>query len=292
MLVRNVCDVKQAYTQYGGLRPFGASLLVMGWDAHHGFQLYHTDPSGNYGGWKATCIGANSQAAQSILKQDYKEEVTLDDALLLAVKVLSKTMDTTTVSPDRLEFATLSRKGDKTVFKILDAAQVSSVLAKSELIRKSEEAAEKAKQDNVNVDAIVSGATGKTINPRTDILFKNVGYRDHSFSFKLLPRTRKEAEAIDNILNIFQYYSLPDYGQGSANFFIGYPYEFLITFFTQQADGSTHHLNTIGRSVLEILTEQFAGFITRIIDGSYGRIQIDFKPFTRRPVMEFIILIP
>ena len=119
--------------------------------------------------------------------------------------------------------------------------------------------AEKAKQDNVNVDAIVSGATGKTINPRTDILFKNVGYRDHSFSFKLLPRTRKEAEAIDNILNIFQYYSLPDYGQGSANFFIGYPYEFLITFFTQQADGSTHHLNTIGRSVLETLTVDHAG---------------------------------
>ena len=107
--------------------------------------------------------------------------------------------------------------------------------------------------------AIMEGTLGKTVNPRTDILFKNVGYRDHSFSFKLLPRTRKEAEAIDNILNIFQYYSLPDYGQGSANFFIGYPYEFLITFFTQQADGSTHHLNTIGRSVLEILTVDHAG---------------------------------
>ena len=107
--------------------------------------------------------------------------------------------------------------------------------------------------------AIMEGTLGKTVNPRTDILFKNVGYRDHSFSFKLLPRTRKEAEAIDNILNIFQYYSLPDYGQGSANFFIGYPYEFLITFFTQQADGSTHHLNTIGRSVLETLTVDHAG---------------------------------
>lgn len=37
------------------------SLLYMGWDRHHGFQLYESDPSGNYGGWKATCIGANSQ---------------------------------------------------------------------------------------------------------------------------------------------------------------------------------------------------------------------------------------
>jgi len=32
----------------------------MGWDSHYGFQLYQSDPSGNYCGWKATCIGTNS----------------------------------------------------------------------------------------------------------------------------------------------------------------------------------------------------------------------------------------
>ena len=64
-----MCDTKQGYTQYGGLRPFGVSFLIAGWDVHHGFQLYQSDPSGNYGGWKATAIGANNQAAQSILRQ-------------------------------------------------------------------------------------------------------------------------------------------------------------------------------------------------------------------------------
>jgi len=34
--------------------------LYVGWDKHYGFQLYQSDPSGNYGGWKATCIGNNS----------------------------------------------------------------------------------------------------------------------------------------------------------------------------------------------------------------------------------------
>jgi len=43
-----------------GKRPFGVSILYMGWDAHYGFQLYQSDPSGNYCGWKATCIGTNS----------------------------------------------------------------------------------------------------------------------------------------------------------------------------------------------------------------------------------------
>lgn len=48
----------QGYTQFGGQRPFGVSLLYAGWDEQYGFQLYRSDPSGNYGGWKAVAIGA------------------------------------------------------------------------------------------------------------------------------------------------------------------------------------------------------------------------------------------
>ena len=44
----------RAAIRWPGLRPFGVSFLYAGWDIHHGFQLYHSDPSGNYGGWKAT----------------------------------------------------------------------------------------------------------------------------------------------------------------------------------------------------------------------------------------------
>ena len=40
----------------------------------YGFQLYQSDPSGNYNGWKATCIGANNQSAMSLMKQEYKDE--------------------------------------------------------------------------------------------------------------------------------------------------------------------------------------------------------------------------
>lgn len=50
-------------------RPFGVSLLVAGWDKNFGFQLYQSDPAGNYSGWKATAIGANHQTAQNLLKQ-------------------------------------------------------------------------------------------------------------------------------------------------------------------------------------------------------------------------------
>ena len=58
-------------------------------DEDRGFQLYHSDPSGNYGGWKATAIGQNHQAAQNIMKQDYKEDMDLQAAMQLVIKVCS-----------------------------------------------------------------------------------------------------------------------------------------------------------------------------------------------------------
>ncbi|TRY85297.1 hypothetical protein DNTS_035792 [Danionella cerebrum] len=141
-LVTALCDVKQAYTQFGGKRPFGVSLLYMGWDKRYGFQLYQSDPSGNYGGWKATCIGNNSAAAVSMLKQDYKEgEMTMAAALALAVKVLNKTMDVSKLSAEKVEIATLTRENGKTRIKVLKQKEV------EELIKKHEAEEAKAEKD-------------------------------------------------------------------------------------------------------------------------------------------------
>jgi 20S proteasome subunit alpha 3 len=103
-LVQNLCNLKQGYTQYGGLRPFGVSFLFAGYDNIHGYQLYHSDPSGNYAGWKATCVGANSTNGTSMLKSDFKPEMTLKEAKSLAVKVLSKTMDGNSLTADKSKF--------------------------------------------------------------------------------------------------------------------------------------------------------------------------------------------
>ncbi len=50
-----------------GKRPFGVSILYMGWDKHYGYQLYQSDPSGNYSGWKTTCIGNNSAVSIQVM---------------------------------------------------------------------------------------------------------------------------------------------------------------------------------------------------------------------------------
>ncbi|KAF5957790.1 hypothetical protein HYC85_005015 [Camellia sinensis] len=117
-LVQSLCDTKQGYTQFGGLRPFGVSFLFAGWDKNYGFQLYMSDPSGNYGGWKAAAIGANSQAAQSMLKQDYKDDITREEAVQLVLKVLSKTMDSTSLTSDKLELAEVFLSSGKVKYQL------------------------------------------------------------------------------------------------------------------------------------------------------------------------------
>lgn len=147
-LVSYLCDIKQAYTQYGGKRPFGVSILYMGWDKHYGYQLYQSDPSGNYGGWKATCIGNNFGAAISMLKQEISEteKITLAQAKDLAVKVLSKTLDTTKLTSEKVEMATLQRVNDKTEIKILNKTDVEQLIEKYTKTEAEAEAAKKEKQ--------------------------------------------------------------------------------------------------------------------------------------------------
>jgi len=128
-LVQNLCDEKQAYTQYGGLRPFGVSILYAGWDKTYGFQLYQSDPSGNYNGWKATCIGANSQAATSLMKQEYTEaSFGLRAALTLAIKVLTKTCDATSLAPDKFDLATLTVENGKVVYHEFSGTESQTLL--------------------------------------------------------------------------------------------------------------------------------------------------------------------
>ncbi|PAV82082.1 hypothetical protein WR25_27000 isoform G [Diploscapter pachys] len=136
-LVQELCNEKQRFTQRGGKRPFGVSLLYAGWDKHYGYQLYQSDPSGNYTGWKATCIGNNHAAAVSLLKQEYKEQ-SLEDAKKLAIKVLWKTLDVKLAS-EKIEMAVLKRKDGKTVLEELTDKELETLIAEHEKKEKEAE---------------------------------------------------------------------------------------------------------------------------------------------------------
>ena len=109
-LVKDVSDVMQIKTQFGSTRPYGAGFLFAGWDKNYGFQLYNTEPSGIYNAWKAHAIGKNDQSAQSSLKQYYDNDMSLNDGLKLAVKVLKKSLDKNKMNPDNIELFVLEKK--------------------------------------------------------------------------------------------------------------------------------------------------------------------------------------
>lgn len=130
-LVQTLCNLKQSYTQHGGMRPFGSSFLFAGWDRVYGYQLYQSDPSGNYGGWKATCIGTNSGTAQSIFKTDYPDAVeamSMDKAKQMLVKVLGKTLEGNAISGDKLELAILQHPHEQTHVQMLQPTEIETMV--------------------------------------------------------------------------------------------------------------------------------------------------------------------
>lgn len=90
-LVKRICDIKQIFTQYGGLRPFGVSLLIGGIDGS-GPRLFETDPSGTPTEWKATAVGEGRKVVLDYLKENYKESMSLDEAINLVFSSLQNVM--------------------------------------------------------------------------------------------------------------------------------------------------------------------------------------------------------
>lgn len=92
VLTRKICDLKQAYTQWGGARPFGAALLVVGVDST-GKRLFETDPSGAFNELSAAAIGGGKKEVETYFEKEYKPDMTFDEAVELSLNALKKVGD-------------------------------------------------------------------------------------------------------------------------------------------------------------------------------------------------------
>lgn len=84
-IVREIADAKQQFTQYGGARPYGVSMMFGGINGKP--ALYTTDVTGNYLQYKANAIGENDEKIRARLREEYKEGMTAKEAIKLAVKI-------------------------------------------------------------------------------------------------------------------------------------------------------------------------------------------------------------
>ncbi len=95
-VAKHLADQCQQYTQYGGARPIGVSLIIGGVDSN-GSTLYLTDPSGAYILYNAVAIGGNSDVANEFLEKNYNVDMSLDDAMLLAISTIQNS------NPDKID---------------------------------------------------------------------------------------------------------------------------------------------------------------------------------------------
>jgi hypothetical protein len=77
-------------------------------------------------------------------------------------------------------------------------------------------------------DALLKVAGGVAVNQHKIVLFTGVDFRTHQFSWKLSPKNRRESDAIKQIIEMFTYYSHPEYIAGGL--FFKYPEFFEIKF--------------------------------------------------------------
>ncbi len=107
VVTKRICDIQQMYTQHAGVRPFGVSIIFGGVDKT-GAHVFGTHPSGTYRGYKATALGAGRETVLAILKDEYKEDRSLEENTKLTVKCLVKALDARQLPP-RIKIAIIPK---------------------------------------------------------------------------------------------------------------------------------------------------------------------------------------
>eukprot|EP01113_Clastostelium_recurvatum_P035664 TRINITY_DN499_c0_g2_i1.p1 TRINITY_DN499_c0_g2~~TRINITY_DN499_c0_g2_i1.p1 ORF type:complete len:234 (-),score=68.72 TRINITY_DN499_c0_g2_i1:48-749(-) len=122
-MVKELATIMQEFTQSGGVRPFGVSLLIAGYD-EKGPQLYQVDPSGSYWAWKASAVGKDMVRAKTFLEKRYSDDMDLEDAIHTAILTLKDGFEGQ-MTEHNIELGII---GPDRQFRVLTTAQVKDYL--------------------------------------------------------------------------------------------------------------------------------------------------------------------
>ena len=89
LVIKEMSNMKQQFTQYGGARPFGVSLMVAGIRAKKP-ELYTSDITGNYFSYHANAIGENDEKLREKLRESYKPELNIKKGVKLALDIFKE----------------------------------------------------------------------------------------------------------------------------------------------------------------------------------------------------------
>ena len=89
LVVKEMSNMKQQFTQYGGARPFGVSLMVAGIRGKKP-EIYTSDITGNYFSYHANAIGENDEKIREKLRETYKQELNIKKGVKLALDIFKE----------------------------------------------------------------------------------------------------------------------------------------------------------------------------------------------------------
>lgn len=120
-----IAETKQKYTQKGGVRPFGISCLLAGFDSVSKPHLYYTDPSGSFSEWKAQSCGRNSKQVCEFLEKHYKEGLTNEEGLRLVVKALLDVVESGNKNIELMVITPAATRllGDEEIEQLIESAK-------------------------------------------------------------------------------------------------------------------------------------------------------------------------
>lgn len=89
LVIKEISNIKQQFSQYGGARPFGVSLMIGGINRGKP-ELYSSDVTGNYLSYYATAIGENDEKIREKLRAKYNKDLTIKKGIKLALEILEE----------------------------------------------------------------------------------------------------------------------------------------------------------------------------------------------------------
>ncbi len=88
-VIKEISNIKQQFTQYGGARPFGVFLMIAGINGKKP-ELYTSNITGNYFSYNANAIGENDDKIKEKLREEYSKELTIKKGVKLALKIFKE----------------------------------------------------------------------------------------------------------------------------------------------------------------------------------------------------------
>ncbi len=89
LVIKDIANTKQQFTQYGGARPFGVSMMIGGINNKKP-ELFVSDITGNYFSYHANVIGENDEKIREELREKYKQGLTIKQGVKLALEIFEK----------------------------------------------------------------------------------------------------------------------------------------------------------------------------------------------------------